>query len=321
MSITIRPFEPTDTEYEQVIAIENAVWPDEFATVENMRHWDTHRDQNYLFEREVIEKDGQLVAFGAYAQWSWSFHPRKYWIGLRVHPDYEGQGIGSPYYEHVMALLLERDPIAITASTREDKPQAIRFLRKRGFEQTMREQRCELKVDTFDSTKFVGVLEKVRQSGIQIVTIRQLAEIDPHWKRNLYEAEWEIDQDVPSPDASAKRSFESFEKGALGSPNLLPDGWVVALDEGRYVGMSTLWRSANKEKLDTGLTGVVRTHRRRGIATALKVHGIQFAQQYGAKTIVTENEENNPMYQLNLILGYRPVPGWLDFEKTLGLCT
>ncbi|MGB0387429.1 MAG: GNAT family N-acetyltransferase [Ardenticatenaceae bacterium] len=317
MSITIRPFEPTDTEYEQIVAIANAVWPDEFVTVENLRHRDTHRDPNYLFEREVIEKNGQLVAFGTYAQWSWSFHPRKYWVGLAVHPDYEGQGIGSAYYEHVMALLLERDPIAITASTREDKPQAIRFLRKRGFEQTMREPRCELKVDTFDSTKFVGVLEKVRQSGIQIVTIRQLAEIDPNWKRNLYEAEWEIVQDVPSPDPHVKRSFENFEKGTLGRPKLLPDGWFVALNEGRYVGMSALWRSANKEKLDTGLTGVVRTHRRRGIATALKVHGIQFAQQYGAKTIVTENEENNPMYQLNLILGYRPVPGRLDFEKTL----
>lgn len=317
MSITIRPFEATESEYEQIVALQNAVWPDEFATVENLRHRDNHRDTAFLFQREVIEKDGELVACGRYAQWPWAFHPQKYWISSTVHPDYERQGIGSAYYEHVIALLLDRDPIAITASTREDKPQAIQFLRKRGFEQTMREARSELKVDSFDSTEFVALLEKVRNSGIQILTMRQLADIDPDWKRNLYEAEWEIDQDIPSPDGHVKRSFESFEKGTLTSPSLLPDAWFVALDEGRYVGMSTLWRSANKEKLDTGITGVVRSHRRRGIATALKVHGIQFAQQYGAKTIVTENEEDNPMYQLNLMLGYRPAPGWLDFEKRL----
>ena len=317
MSIIIQPFEATDSEYETIVAIKNAVWPDQFVTVETRQHWDKSRQPGYLFERELIKKDGQIVAFGSYAQLIWSFHPRKYWVDLAVHPDYEAQGIGSAYYEHIMSLLAERDPIAITATTREDKTQGIEFLRKRGFEQVMREARSELKVATFDHANFAGVLEKVRAQGIQIVSIRQLAEIDSNWKRNLYEAEWEIEQDVPSPDPSVKRSFRSFKKRSLGSPILLPDAWFVALDQGRYVGMSILWRSGNKDKLDTGLTGVVRTHRRRGIATAMKLHAIQFAQQYGAKIIVTENEENNPMYQLNLNLGFRPISAWLEFEKKL----
>ena len=54
-----------------------------------------------------------------------------------------------------------------------------------------------------------------------------------------------------------------------------------------------------------------------GIATALKLHAIRFAKKEGIELIETENEENNPMYQLNVQLGFRPLPAWVEFEKTL----
>jgi hypothetical protein len=49
----------------------------------------------------------------------------------------------------------------------------------------------------------------------------------------------------------------------------------------------------------------------------MKVAAIQFAKGYGAKEIETENEENNPMYQLNLQLGYRPAPAYVEFHLAL----
>jgi hypothetical protein len=42
-----------------------------------------------------------------------------------------------------------------------------------------------------------------------------------------------------------------------------------------------------------------------------------FAQEIGAKFIETNNEEHNPMYQLNLQLGFQPQPADLDMEKVL----
>ena len=74
---------------------------------------------------------------------------------------------------------------------------------------------------------------------------------------------------------------------------------------------------ADTEKIDTGLTGVIRSHRRRGIAMALKVQALEFARQRGFQTVMTDNEEKNPMYQLNLKLGFKPKPAWIDFEKQL----
>jgi len=62
---------------------------------------------------------------------------------------------------------------------------------------------------------------------------------------------------------------------------------------------------------------VLRSHRRRGLATALKVHAITWAQSLGAKTIATDNEQNNPMYQLNVRLGFKAQFYWVDFMKHL----
>ena len=50
---------------------------------------------------------------------------------------------------------------------------------------------------------------------------------------------------------------------------------------------------------------------------AASVKAIEVAKADGFETIETSNEENNPMYQLNLHLGYKPAPAWLEFERRL----
>jgi len=82
--------------------------------------------------------------------------------------------------------------------------------------------------------------------------------------------------------------------------------------------MSQLWLiPAQPRRLQTGLTGVSRMHRRRGLATALKVRAIAGAKDSGFETIRTDNEENNPMYMLNVKLGFKPIPSWLSYKNEL----
>jgi GNAT superfamily N-acetyltransferase len=99
---------------------------------------------------------------------------------------------------------------------------------------------------------------------------------------------------------------------------MLPEGWFVALDHDQLVGTSRAFRNlAKNDQLDGSLTGVIRSYRRRGIATALKLRLIQFAKEYGAAVMLTANEENNPIYTLNRALGFTPQPAWIEFEKTM----
>lgn len=95
------------------------------------------------------------------------------------------------------------------------------------------------------------------------------------------------------------------------------DSAFFALDrDSTSVGQRTLnIPNAKSTTASVGMTGVVRSHRRRGIATALKVLTLQFAQAAGIEWIETSNEEHNPMLQLNIQLGFEPAAAWLDFEK------
>jgi GNAT superfamily N-acetyltransferase len=73
--------------------------------------------------------------------------------------------------------------------------------------------------------------------------------------------------------------------------------------------------------LQTSFTGVFKTYRRRGIALALKVRSIQYAQSLGTRLIIANNEENNPMYQINLALGFQPQPADADWERNEEMTT
>ena len=110
--------------------------------------------------------------------------------------------------------------------------------------------------------------------------------------------------------------FETFA-GYMDTPLVNTDAAFFALDgAGNYVGQSTLdIPDAHSKTISVGMTGVLRTHRRMGIATALKVRAIEFAQAYGAQWIEAGNEENNPMLQINLRLGFQLAPAWLSFAK------
>jgi GNAT superfamily N-acetyltransferase len=152
------------------------------------------------------------------------------------------------------------------------------------------------------------------------LTIRsaaQLMDSDPDFKQKIYDLEVRILQDVPMSEEFTPPPYEQWVK-RFDSPNFIPETWMVGLDGATYVGLSRLMGDdVRQDKLWTGLTGVRREHRRHGLATALKIAGIQVARERGVTEIETDNEENNPMYQLNLQLGFQPAPAWLEYGLKL----
>jgi GNAT superfamily N-acetyltransferase len=72
---------------------------------------------------------------------------------------------------------------------------------------------------------------------------------------------------------------------------------------------------ARPDALFTGIIGVLRSHRRRKIGTALKVSAIRYAHRLGYRYVHTDNEEHNPMYDLNMQLGSVALPASLYYER------
>ncbi|HEX6386571.1 MAG TPA: GNAT family N-acetyltransferase [Anaerolineae bacterium] len=316
--LTIRSFDFGEADFEARVAISNTVWPESPTTVGSLKQRIETRDPNYLFQLLMVELDGQIVGYGYYGEMPWSHQPGKYDFNVTVHPDYERRGIGTAVYDYIMDRLAEREPrpAVLTTGTRENKAQAIRFLEKRGFEQVMRWPQSRLDVATFDADRFAPIVERVRAEGIQLYSLPELQSIDSEWRRHIYELDMECTLDEPSPDPWTPLPFEQYVKECLIDPNLFAEGWFVALDDGHYVGMTQLFkRNRRIEDLEAGFSAVRRSHRRRGIVTALKTLSIEAARRLGAQTIKTGNEENNPMYQINLRLGFKPEPASLAFKK------
>jgi GNAT superfamily N-acetyltransferase len=93
----------------------------------------------------------------------------------------------------------------------------------------------------------------------------------------------------------------------------------VAVLDGKYIGSTDLrvYPKAEPQKAWTGGLGVLKEFRRKGIATALKIKAIESLIKKGITEIRTDNEENNPMYKINVALGFEPVPFSLEYMKKI----
>lgn len=321
--ITIREFTHSDRDFEALVAIQNADWPDEPTTLENIKYWEENRNKKYLRQRFLVEETvgGTTDVIAECGTWesTWSHVPGKYGVGFGIYPEYAGQGIEEQMYEHLMAFLDQREekPKILDTFMREDRTERIQFFTDRGFEVIMRENESALTVTDYDFSRFDGAFDKVADNSIEIATLEQLKEHFPDWMQRYYDLFIPIETDIPSPDDSTPQPLEEFAKG-FNNPSHLPDAQFIALDGDDWVGLSTLNKDiANPKRLWVGITGVLRSHRRKGIATALKLKTIQYAIDYGAEWLQTGNEENNPMYDLNVMLGFKPMPAWLELRKVL----
>lgn len=320
--ITFHEFAETDADYKTIMAIHNEVYPDDKVTLEQYKFSDKTRnkDPKYPYHRILInDETGQTVGYGELMQSEGMYHPQKYFWEIYVADGQDVVTVGEAFHDYVLAELAGKDLISLISATRDDKADYLALLENIGYSRIMRYPQSHLVVADFDASKFEAQIKRASDAGIRIITASQFREEKPtEWQSIIHELDWTLIQDVPMPDPPQKRSLESFIKGKLENPAFLMDGYFIAVDGDEYVGMSNLWTDlANPERLWTGLTGVIRSHRRKSIATALKVRAVEYAKSVGVKTIQTDNEENNPMYDINMQLGYTPLPAWVDYEKSL----
>lgn len=319
-AVTVRPFTPDD--YPALCELSASVFPEHRSTPGEMRHADENRDARCHWARWVAcdpDEGGTVVGEGLYSHMSYLFHPRKFSVWVMVRPDRQGRGIGRALYEHVLGALASFDPILLRTFTQEDRPRSLRFLRDRGFVEEMRSWESRLDVNAFDPAPFAHVAGYVAAQNIVIKTERELA-TDPDRDRKMYDLVMALERDVPAPEPITPPPFDEWAK-RFSNPNHLPDANFVALDTtdgDRYVGYSSLHRRQADDHLDTGLTGVLPSHRRRKIALAMKLRAIEYARSIGSPVIRTGNETNNrAMLSINEMLGFVKQPAWIEFVKHL----
>ena len=91
---------------------------------------------------------------------------------------------------------------------------------------------------------------------------------------------------------------------------------IVAVKKNKYIGSTdiSVYYKSEPHKGWTGGLGVLKEFRRKGIATAIKIKAIEQLLKKNITEVRTDNEKNNPMYKINVELGFKPVPFSLDYS-------
>ncbi|HEV2121011.1 MAG TPA: GNAT family N-acetyltransferase [Candidatus Bathyarchaeia archaeon] len=318
LSLETREFDPTD--YPRLSEIYNANYPDYSRSSNEWRARDESVDRSkYHLQRYAFLDNKVLVGFGTVAHVTDMFHPRKFWIDILVDPESQGRGIGGAVYERLSRELGKVNAIIAWAGSREDLPRLTGFYQRRGFEQKQIAWESRLDVPGVDMEIFRGYSERVQKQGVMLTSLAEEKREDPHSLRKLHELVQLISADMPSPAPFTPTSYEQWEAFELKNPNILPEGYMIAKDGSKYVGLSTVWRIEKEPRaLAQGNTGVRREYRGRGIAVALKLKMIDYARRNGYVKVKTWNaSENASMLAVNMKLGFKRQVGWITLEKDL----
>lgn len=214
---------------------------------------------------------------------------------VRVRPAARRQGVGSALLSASAEAALRLGRHRLWGRVHEEDEASRRFVAARGFRELNRDVEILLDVKPGDGEWAPGILE-----------------LAPEHLEGAYRVAAEAIPETALPQLAKAEPFDEWvaDEARLGAMA------AVALDDGEVVGYARLYHLPGVEgRLENGLTAVLRTHRRRGIATALKRAQIAWAAEHGYREIVSEMVEGNvAMRAVNERLGYRELPAKLVVE-------
>jgi GNAT superfamily N-acetyltransferase len=320
LSLEFREFHPSN--YERIIAIYNANYPDYPLSAAELRSRDESVDRTkYLlrrFECVDLEQD-RIVGYGQLINVPDMYHPRKFTANILVDPEQQCRGIGRAIYNRLAEELAHRNAILVWTTVKEDLAKRIEFFQRRGFVERTRNWESRLDLSAAKTAPFQEYLDKVGKEGITFTTLAEEQQYGEDSLRNIHELVQLIQADMPREAEFTPLSYEDWVSYSVKNPQLLPEGYFIAKDGQNYVGMSDVHRiDTEPGVLQQDDTGVIREYRGRGIATALKMKITEFGQRNGYRMIKTWNDSvNAAMLAVNTKLGFKRQVGWIIMEKII----
>jgi mycothiol synthase len=273
----------------------STVWPDDGVSVAFMlARLAREPERLYL---NVWEGD-QVVAIGFVGR---SSRPGYRPVAVTVLPERRGRGLGTELLDRCLDHARSLGAGRAIGFVREDDAFAVDFVRRRGFE--VLDRVVSLALDLAP-----GLDAPAPPDGIEIV------ELDESRRQDAFEVFARGVEDMPTAAPLDPGSLSDWLSETEGHPLTL-----LALDGDRVVGYAGLEvRNAPARVAGNGMTTVLRSHRGRGIAEALKRRQIAWAAANGYRRLTTAtHSDNEPMRRLNEKLGYRELPALLDVSRPL----
>jgi RimJ/RimL family protein N-acetyltransferase len=162
--------------------------------------------------------------------------------------------------------------------------------------------RLRLDLDEFDETRFVAYLRRCRESGVTFTTMANLGDT-AECRRALYELNKTCSADIP--ERGEFYTFDEYLAERIQTHLYDPTGVVLAMSNGEWVGMATTSLREAEGYAFSEMTGVLASHRGRGVSLAMKLLAIRFARSRGYHQLRTfHHPENANAIAMNRRLGF-----------------
>ncbi len=318
----IRKFKETDLEFNELARIDNLVNHDSINHPDDdKRDWFL-RDKSLVRDRLLLYDDEIAVGVIYYSQGR-EENCRTAFFTMNIDPKFNIEESRLLLYNAMRTEIDKFHCNKIYTNVYEHSNYDLvkEFLISKDFKhvQTNREYNCNIK--NIDLKKYKPLLNQLKLAGINFYDSKEEMKDWPNHYEKLEELTWTYHQDFPIPDGvkhtrtpfkQALKIQKDFEENYYGTE-------IVAVKDGRYIGSTDLevYYKSEPHKAWTNGLGVLKDFRRKGIATALKIKAIEKLIEKGVTEIRTDNEENNPMYKINVALGFEPVPFSLEYMKKI----
>jgi GNAT superfamily N-acetyltransferase len=310
--MNFRPFNYSDADYQTWADIANTVHPDYPQSIAQAKLFDQTRAKEDVVGSFIVEA-GEKAIGRVHYETPRNPLPETLAIFLELLPEYHQHM--NYLWDFLQGQLQSVKPKTLITVVTEIWPEYA-FYTSKGFHVYDSMWASKLDVNTFDPQLFEPYLEKTKQAGIRIKTLADFPHSEDSFRRTWYALIIELLQSVPSADPVVPWNYETWLARIPVNPNLLPEGYFFALDKDAIIGISELWESHQPKTLQTGLTGVKASHRRKGIAQTLKVKAALFAKDYGVQFVRTNNHQiNRPMLNINEAMGFVKEPARLFLKK------
>jgi GNAT superfamily N-acetyltransferase len=300
----IRPFEPADAAAGAALLADTFPQPAAVSAAAVL-HWATSSPKR-AHTRIWVAREGEALVAWADAQLKWSIAEEGIAeVYVAVDRTHRGQGIGRALYALAESHVLGHGARELWTFVREDEPEALAFVERRGFRERRREHSWALDL------RKAEIRETPVPEGFRVARLGELRER----VEDLFELYDSAHSDMPSDHAHALE-LEEWRRETFENPELDFDTSAVVLAGDRPVSFAWLTTDRETRRASHEMTGTHADFRGRGLARVAKEATIRWASEAGLEYLITSNDStNSPMLGLNERLGYEPRQSQIELAK------
>jgi hypothetical protein len=309
------PATPADAVF--VADVLTAVRPSQPTDPMILRYWWSQPDENLEFARFIVARGARPIGWGHTEHARWALHPERYGsVGGDLLPAERSRERLDAVFAGLEERIVADGARILRAYAYDDDPLRIEMILGRGYKEDRRSKRWELDL-VANRERLLAMTEesreRMREQGVRLLTLAD--DEDPLVVEKLWRMSEEAGDDVPTTVPRLREKMASYTRW-IAAPEIHRDRFWIARLGDDVVGVSVLAYPPIRGVVGTNWTATARSVRGRGVARALKCETVAQAIALGVDRVRTGNDAaNDPILHINETMGYRPIPGGIQFLK------